>query len=315
MLTGLDHIIIGVNNLKEASAIFAENLGLLPSGGGRHPNVGTENRIIVVGDTYIELIAIYEPEDAEQGIRDRLAKGDGYLNYALASNNIEADSAAMRERGIQVLGPTHGQLDSSDGRSRAWSRLNVERPVMRQRYPFIIQHDSAGAERRFRLAGWTEPPAHPLGAAKVLSATIAVENLAEATPRFQNVYGLQPSEPFTGDVDDWEAMLTAFMLSQSQQSLELAEPLPLANCENSSSTGLPETELVPEETGSLARYLQAYGESLCRITLGVTDMAQARRYLDTHGVTYSYKESSHPGLWIHPSSACGAAIVLHELTL
>ncbi len=315
MLTGLDHIIIGVNNLEQASAIFAENLGLLPSGGGRHPHVGTENRIIVIGDTYIELIAIYEPEDAEQGILDRLEKGDGYLNCVLTSDNIEADSAAMHERGVNILGPTHGQLDSSGGRSRAWSRLNVERPVMRQRYPFIIQHDSTGAERRFRLAGWTEPPAHPLGATSVLSATIAVENLAEATPRFQNIYGLQPSEPFTGDVDDWEAMLTAFLLPQSQQSLELAEPLPLADSIDDSSTGLPETELVPEETGSLARYLQTFGESLCRITLSVADMAQSRHYLDTHGVTYSYKESTHPVLWIHPSSACGAAIVLHEETV
>lgn len=33
MLIALDHIIIGVNNLEQATEIFAENLGLLASGG------------------------------------------------------------------------------------------------------------------------------------------------------------------------------------------------------------------------------------------------------------------------------------------
>ncbi len=310
MLIALDHIIIGVGNLEQATEIFAENLGLLASGGGIHPTGGTTNRIIVIGDTYLELIAVHEPAEAQQSMLDRLAKGDGYLNFVLTSNDIEADSAAMRRRGVAIIGPNPGQLNTSTGRSRAWSRIDVQQPDLAQHYPFLIQHDSTGAERRFRLAGWTEPPAHPLGASKVLSTTIAVDNLAEATPRFQGIYGLQPTEAFTGDVDDWEAMLTAFLIPESQQSFELAEPLPLAT--NTDETRL-DSELLPEP-GALTRYLQTFGESLCRITLGVEDMAQSRRYLDAHGVVYTYKESTHPVLWIHPSSACGAAIVLHEIT-
>ena len=310
MLIALDHIIIGVNNLEQATEVFAENLGLLASGGGIHPTGGTANRIIVIGDTYLELISVREPAEAQQSMLDRLTKGDGYLNFVLTSNDIEADSAAMRRRGVAIIGPNPGQLNAAAGRFRAWSRTDVQQPDLAQHYPFLIQHDSTGAERRFRLAGWTEPPAHPLGASKVLSVTIAVDNLAEATPRFQGIYGLQPSEAFTGDVDDWEAMLTAFLIPESQQSVELAEPLPLAT---SSEATRMDTELLPE-VGALPRYLQTFGESLCRITLGVEDMAQSRRYLDEHGVVYTYKEATHPVLWIHPSSACGAAIVLHEIS-
>lgn len=310
MLTGLDHIIIGVNNLERATEIFADHLGLLASGGGNHPSGGTANRIIVIGDTYLELITVREPAEAQQSMINRLAKGDGYLNFVLTSDDIEADSAAMRRRGVAIIGPNPGQLNAAGGRSRAWSRTDVHQPDLTQHYPFLIQHDSTGGERRFRLAGWTEPPAHPLGASKVLSTTIAVESLAEATPRFQGIYGLQPAEAFTGDVDDWEAMLTAFLIPASQQSFELAEPLPLAT--SSEDTELT-TELLPQP-GSLRRYLQQFGESLCRMTLGVTDMAHSRRYLDAHGVVYTYKESTHPTLWIHPSSACVAAIVLHEIT-
>lgn len=310
MLIALDHIIIGVNNLEQATEVFAENLGLLASGGGIHLTGGTANRIIVIGDTYLELITVREPAEAQQSLLDRLAKGDGYLNFVLTSNDIEADSAAMRRRGVAIIGPNPGQLNASAGRSRAWSRTDIQQPDLAQHYPFLIQHDSTGADRRFRLAGWTEPPAHPLGASKVLSTTIAVNNLAEATPRFQGIYGLQPSEAFTGDIDDWEAMLTAFLIPASQQSLEIAETLPLAT---DTDDTLLKTELLPE-AGTLTRYLHTFGESLCRITLGVEDMVQSRRYLDAHGVVYTYKEATRSALWIHPSSACGAAIVLHEVS-
>src|SRR5438270_10478079 len=142
MLTGIDHIIIRVHDLYEASRIFNDKLGLAVSGGGIHPSGGTENRIIVIGDTYIELIAVRTPEEAQQSILDRLAKGDGYLNFVLTSNDIEGDSKAMLSRGVSIFGPKQGQLLSADGRTRRWSRVDVERPDLTQRYPFLIQHDS-----------------------------------------------------------------------------------------------------------------------------------------------------------------------------
>ncbi len=308
MLTAIDHIIIGVHGLDKAAAQFGQKLGLLASGGGIHPTGGTANRIIVIGDTYLELIAVNLPAEAQQSMVERLAKGEGYLNVVLTSDNIEAEGAAMRERGISIIGPKPGELRSANGRSRGWSRIDVEQPVLAQHYPFLIQHDSAGEERRHRLAGWTTPPEHPLGATKVLSATIAVADLPEASQRFSHIYGLTPSEPYTGDVDGWDAMLVSFPLGRGDQHLELAAPLPLAAEED--------TELDMQhlpEAGALARHLTQFGESVCRMTLAVPSMGEARRFLDAHEVTYSYiQENTQPVLWIHPDYACGASIVLHE---
>src|SRR6266571_1601812 len=154
MITALDHIIIGVNNLEQATRTFNEKLGL---------------------------ITVRAPAEAQQSILDRLSKGEGYLNFVLSSNDIEADSAALRGRGVSITGPTPGQLKAPGGRTRGWSRVDIERPDLAQHYPFLIQHDSTGEERRYRLAGWTTPPAHPLGAIKVLSVTVAVADLEEAT--------------------------------------------------------------------------------------------------------------------------------------
>ena len=311
MLTAIDHIIIGVNNLEQATTLFTQKLGLAVSGGGIHPTGGTANRIIVIGDTYLELIAVHTPAEAQESMLGRLAIREGYLNFVLASNDIETDSRAMANRGVSIIGPAPGSLRAVDGRTRGWSRTNIERPDLAQRYPFIIQHDSIGEERRFRLAGWATPPEHPLGVTQVRSATIAVADLAEATQRFQHIYGLEPSETFTGEDDGWDALLVSFPLGGNDQgqSFELAEPLPLSAEEDQEV----DYEHLPEP-GALARYLQQFGESLCRITLAVQNLDASRRYLDEQEVTYTYRNMAHPVVWIHPDYACGASIVLHQQT-
>jgi hypothetical protein len=302
MLTGIDHVIIGVNNLEQATTTFSQKLGLTPSGGGKHPTGGTANRIVVIGDTYLELITIYAPEEAQQSMRERLAKGDGYLNCVFTSDNIAADSEAMRQRNITVVGPNEGQLIEADGRSRSWTRIDIERRDLTQRHPFIIQHDSTGEERRFKLAGWRTPPEHPLGAVKVISTTIAVPDLIEATTRIRRIYDLTTSDVAAGAGQNWNARISAFLLGESGQSIELAMPM---------DSSLREGQF--PEPGALEHYLRQFGESLCRMTLGVKNMTTARRYLDTQQVAYTFFEKPQAELWLHPDQACGAAIVLREV--
>jgi catechol 2,3-dioxygenase-like lactoylglutathione lyase family enzyme len=307
MLTALDHIIIGVNNLEQAAHIFSEKLGLTVSGGGNHPEGGTANRIIVIGDTYIELIAVRNPAEAQESMLKRLAQSDGLLNVVFASDDIQTDTAAMKQRGISIIGPREGKLTSADGYTRGWMRTDIERPELAQHYPFLIQHDSTGEERRTRLAGGKTPPEHPLGATKILSATLVVEDLREAIERFQRIYGMQASKQFTGDVDGWDALLVAFLLRGSLQSFELATPIPVLINPSDDTGHLP-------EPGTLTSYLQRFGESLCRITLAVDSLEKARDYLDAHEVVYTYQEEVRPVVWISPVEACGVALVLHAFT-
>ena len=264
----------------------------------------------MIGDTYLELITVRTPAEAQTSIVERLAKGEGYLNFVLSSNDIQADSEAMKARGVSLVGPEKGSLTAGDGRSRAWTRTNIERPDLTQHYPFLIQHDSTGEERRSRLAGWTTPPEHPLGVTKVLSTTLVVADLDEATQRFEHIYGLEASEQYSGEADSWDATLVAFRFDENGQSFELAAPLPTFLDPIGDATYLP-------EPGALALHLQQFGESLCRMTLAVENLTASRHYLDAHNVTYTYKEHPdypRPLLWITPDQACGASIVLHEFT-
>jgi glyoxalase-like protein len=298
MLTSLDHIIIGAHNLAEAAQTFQDKLGLVPSGGGIHPLGGTANRIVVIGDTYLELITIDRPAEAHASIRQRLAKGEGYLNFVLSSDDLVADSQAIKQRGMALLGPTPGELRSGDGRARGWMSAHVEQAILAQHYPFIIQHDSTGQERRQRLAGWSTPPEHPLGVTSVLSVTLAVADLAEASQRFAHIYGLQPSASSVPALQPFNAKVVSFPLGQSGQAFELAVPVGEDN-----------------SPYALKDHFKHFGESVYCMTVLVHDLAQARRYLAEHGVSYMDVHGAQAQIWIEPSYACNAPIILQQAVL
>src|SRR2546430_16969709 len=86
MLTALDHVIIGVNDLAQATSVFSEKIGLVPRGGGSHRSGGTANRIILIGDTYLELITIQRPAESQHSMRARLAQAARHLYSSLSSN-------------------------------------------------------------------------------------------------------------------------------------------------------------------------------------------------------------------------------------
>ncbi|GCE11551.1 VOC family protein [Tengunoibacter tsumagoiensis] len=308
MITGFDHVIIGVNDLEQATEVFQKRLGLAVSGGGTHPFGGTANRIIVIGETYLELITVQKPAEAQQSMLDLLAQGDGYFNCVFASDAIEADSEAIRTRGYQIIGPNPGELRSGSGRTRGWIRTDVERPDLAQRYPFLIQHDSSGEERRSRLAGWQAPPSHPLGARSVFSTTLAVQHLADASHRFQQIYAF-PAPAHTSSEPIWpDVTLHSFPLGTGEQFFELASP---HSALSQGREDVAEEQIIQQRIEhQVQRCVEERGEYLCRMTLTVEDLTQARHYLERQNVHYLYETSSRPAIWIDPQDSCGALIVL-----
>ena len=60
MLIGIDHLVIAVADPDEAASTLESSLGLEPGGGGRHEALGTFNRLVWLGDTYLELIGVFD---------------------------------------------------------------------------------------------------------------------------------------------------------------------------------------------------------------------------------------------------------------
>jgi hypothetical protein len=59
----VDHLVVATDSLEQGSAWCVATLGVPPSGGGKHPLMGTHNRVLSIGsdrfpDCYLELIAL-----------------------------------------------------------------------------------------------------------------------------------------------------------------------------------------------------------------------------------------------------------------
>lgn len=60
----VDHVIVVVHDLMAAARRYYEQTGLASVVGGLHPGHGTGNRIVPLGDSYIELMAVVDGDEA-----------------------------------------------------------------------------------------------------------------------------------------------------------------------------------------------------------------------------------------------------------
>ena len=60
----IDHVIYAVRDVDVVTDQFAIRYGLAAVPGGMHPTWGTANRIVPLGDEYLELVHVVDPEVA-----------------------------------------------------------------------------------------------------------------------------------------------------------------------------------------------------------------------------------------------------------
>jgi catechol 2,3-dioxygenase-like lactoylglutathione lyase family enzyme len=154
MLLGIDHLVIAVDDLAEAAGVVGNALGLRVSPGGRHERLGTENRLIWLGDAYVELIAVVDPALARTSwigapALRALDAGGGLATYALATDDIRRELERLRDHGAMLDGPLPGDRRRPDGRVVRWS-LGLPPSLGPGEPPFLIEHDPGSAE-------WTAP--------------------------------------------------------------------------------------------------------------------------------------------------------------
>ena len=153
MLLGIDHLVVAVRSVEAAADVLERDLGLAVTGGGRHEAMGTYNRLAFLGDTYIELIGVFDaalvrssPSFAvgNAALAHLERRGEGLATYALATDDVVRDVARLRAAGSSIGEPVAGSRVRPDGEVVRWvcafPELGPERP------PFLIEHEAAGAE-------------------------------------------------------------------------------------------------------------------------------------------------------------------------
>jgi hypothetical protein len=190
VLTGIDHLVIAVADPDEAVSALESSLGLASGGGGRHERLGTFNRLVWLGDTYLELIGVFDADLAAAswvGVPTlrALASGSGLATWAIATDGIEEDVEALRERGSDLAEPIPGERVRPDGRIVRW-RLSAPARLDRDLPPFLIEHDPTAAEWTFddRMARATGP-------ARLTTLEIAVGDVSATIGRYLRTTGLR----------------------------------------------------------------------------------------------------------------------------
>jgi catechol 2,3-dioxygenase-like lactoylglutathione lyase family enzyme len=286
---GIDHVIVAVDDLEAATTLFSAGLGFHISGGGVHPQFGTANRIIVLEDEYIELLAP-QPGARPRGLVGSLLNdGVGCLACIPSLRDPQAYANGARVRGFAVGGPQEGRLEAVEGFSRGWKTVALPDKML-PGTPFCIKHDCEGVERRRLLAGPVGPAPHANGAAHIAGITLAVEDCHASAERFQQVLGL------SGEAEGRDSMLIANTITLrllSGAAIVLAAP---------SEPG----------KGPIAAALAQRGESMFAVTIAVKSLAEVVVLLRGRGIGVRVDE---PGgvlvaAQIHQRSTLGARIGL-----
>jgi hypothetical protein len=150
----LDHVLFAVRDLAAAAARLEERHGLVSVEGGRHPGWGTANRIVPLGSTYLELIAVVDADEAATSpfgawVAEAASDDPRLLGWAARTDDL--DGVAGRNR-LTILA---GSRQAPDGAILRWRTAGFERATAEACFPFFIEWSP---ETRFPgLAA--EPPA------------------------------------------------------------------------------------------------------------------------------------------------------------
>lgn len=198
MLTGIDHVIICCAEPDAAALEIEAELGLRAGGGGRHDAHGTFNRLIWLGDSYVELMGVFDAELAAESwwgrhmIRTLDLAPAAYAGLALASDDLAADVDRFRGLGSPISDPVEGQRVRADGEVVRWLIGRLPEPDPELGLVFVIEHDTAAAEWRPADRAARGSEVYPIGTAgRLARVELPVSDVGAATLRLLRELGLQ----------------------------------------------------------------------------------------------------------------------------
>ena len=294
MLTRIDHIMIAVPDLDGAMAQY-RRMGFNVYPGGAHPGKGTHNALAFNKEDYLELLAISNPAEQQaaaswgKDLPQYIQAGGGIRYVILQSDDLAADVAAMRGRGVDVSDAVAGSRQTPGGATNRWKAayLGPKNPLP----IFFIQHLTPLEERR-RQAPITHNPLpitgseHPNGVFTIERAYIVVENLEESVAQYGKVLGIDNPRIYKGTV-----IMSHMAVFQY------------------ANTGL--TVAHPYAPGPAATALEKRGPGPFQALYRTTSMGAAARWMEQNGMpppAVGTRDTGEKAMLVGPAEACGAYI-------
>ena len=292
MLTRIDHVMMCVPDLAQGIDAYTR-IGFAVHPGGAHAGKGTHNAIAFFEDDYLELLSVQDralhrvaasvPGSFDAGLADFLAAGGGFRAVIVQSDDLDADVAAMRARGVEVSDPVAGGRRTPAGQELAWKLAGLgpanALPV------FFLQHLTPLPERRRQVPN---PGRHPNGVLRADRVYVAVPDVASAARTYGRVLGIPVPAVHRGNVI--KADMAVFDLGP---------------------TGL--TVAQPAEPGPAAEALERRGPGPFQVLYRTSSMDAAARWMTDHGLpppARGVRNTGEQAILVRPEHACGAYIGL-----
>jgi catechol 2,3-dioxygenase-like lactoylglutathione lyase family enzyme len=290
MLTRIDHVMICVPDLDRGLDQY-RRMGFNIYPGGVHPGRGTHNAIALNEEDYVELLAIRDPAEhraaaarpgsSHAGLADYIAAGGGIRYVILQSDDLAADVAAMRARGVDV-----GDAIETGRRTPGGQDLRWKAAALGPRNPlpiFFIQHLTPLAERRRQV-----PVAgnHPNGIRTIERSYIVVEDVEAAAATYAKVLGLPQPKVTRGTV----VMASMAVFQVGPNGLGVVQPY---------------------AAGPAAAALERRGPGPFQALYRTASMGAAARWMQEHGLpppVRGMRNTGEQAMLVPPGDACGAYI-------
>ena len=285
MITRIDHVMVCVPDLAQGIDAYTR-IGFDIEFGGAHPGRGTHNALALNDDDYLEVMALrdraeYEAASPGGGLLEHLGRGGGMRYVALQSDDLAADVAAIRGRGVDVMEIRDGARRTPSGVELRWriAQLGPRNPLP----IFFIQHLTPIEQRRVQFG---RPHRHPNGVTHADRVYIAVTDVGAEAAIYSRVLGLPVPKVVRGAVI--KADMAVFDLGP---------------------TGL--TVAQPQEPGPAAEALTRRGPGPFQVLYRTRGMDAAARWITDHGLPPSARGIRNTGeqaMLVGPDHACGAYI-------
>jgi hypothetical protein len=276
---------ICVSDLQQGRDAYTR-LGFNISPGGVHPGQGTQNAIAFHEEDYLELLSVRDRDEylaghPGGGLLEFLARGGGLRYIAVQSDDLVADVAQMRQRGVDVSDPRDGGRQTPSGQVLRWkaATLGPRNPLP----IFFIEHLTPLHERRRQTL---QAGTHPNGVLRVDRVYIAVADVASAAETYSRMLGMPAPKVQRGTVI--KAEMAVFDLGP---------------------TGL--TVAQPAEPGPAADALARRGPGPFQVLYRTRSMDAAARWMAGHGVpppARGIRNTGEQAMLVRPDDACGAYI-------
>ena len=142
MISSLDHIILAVEDLKDAEKNYKNILGIEPSWRGLHKELGTANVIFNFKNTYLELLSAEGEGVGADLVKESIKKnGEGLAGIVLNTKDISKASKRLKDLGFLVGDVLTGEGKNKDTNDiRNWKYLFLPQELTRNLFLFLIEH-------------------------------------------------------------------------------------------------------------------------------------------------------------------------------